>query len=160
MSARRLVRVLPAALVAGAIGWPVVLGAAAVERMTAAPHAWTTVVYAMASTVCHQRPDRSFHTAGVQWPVCGRCAGLYLAAPAGALFALFGRRRRFTGRDRTAIAWLAIAALPTAATLVLEWTGVSTVTSIARALAALPLGAALAFVLVRSAGPAPSIGVH
>jgi uncharacterized membrane protein len=155
----RLVRVLPAALVAGAIVWPVALGAAAAARMTGAPRAWTTVVYAMASTVCHQRPDRSFHTAGVQWPVCGRCAGLYLAAPMGAVFALFSRRRRRAVRDRASIAWLAIAALPTAATLALEWSGLSTVTSIARAAAALPLGAALAFVVVRSvSGRDASIG--
>jgi uncharacterized membrane protein len=158
---RRLVRVLPAALVAGAIVWPVALGAAAVARMTGNPAAWTTVVYAMASTVCHQRPDRSFHTAGVQWPVCGRCAGLYLAAPMGAGLAVLGLRRRRVARDRISLMWLAIAALPTAATLVLEWAGLSTVTSIARAAAALPLGAALAFVLVRSvSGPGRVNRIH
>jgi uncharacterized membrane protein len=148
---RRLVRVLPAALVAGAIVWPVALGAAAVARMSGEPRAWTTVVYAMASTVCHQRPDRSFHAAGVQWPVCGRCAGLYAAAPMGAVLALFAIRRRRIARNRHLIAGLAMAALPTAVTLVVEWSGLAAVTSIERAVAALPLGAALAFVLVRSA---------
>lgn len=159
---RRLVRALPAALVAGAIVWPVALGAAAAARMTGGPRAWTTVVYAMASTVCHQRPDRSFHTAGVQWPVCGRCAGLYLAAPVGAVLALLATRRRRMARNRPLIAWLAMAALPTAVTLIVEWSGLAAVTSLERAVAALPLGAALAFVLVRSttgaAGPAASIG--
>jgi hypothetical protein len=95
----------------------------------------------------------------VQWPVCGRCAGLYLAAPVGAALAVLGVRRPRAARDRVSIAWLVIAALPTAATLILEWSRLSTVTSVERAVAALPLGAALAFVLVRSAsGSAASIG--
>jgi hypothetical protein len=47
-------------------------------------------------------------------------------------------------------------------TLIVEWSGLAAVTSVERAVAALPLGAALAFVLVRSAtgatGSAASIG--
>ena len=41
-----------------------------------------------AGRVCHQRPERSFHVAGVQLPVCARCTGLYVSGAAGALAAL------------------------------------------------------------------------
>jgi hypothetical protein len=44
--------------------------------------------------------------------------------------------------------WLAIAALPTVVTLGLEWLDLAHVTNLDRALAALPLGAAIAFVIV------------
>jgi hypothetical protein len=44
--------------------------------------------------------------------------------------------------------WLAIAALPTALTLGLEWLDLAHVTNVDRALAALPLGAAIAFIVV------------
>jgi hypothetical protein len=65
-------------LVTAAIAGPMLLGAAVVARTVSAGPFWTTVVYSAAGLVCHQRPDRSFFTHGVQWPVCGRCAGLYL----------------------------------------------------------------------------------
>jgi hypothetical protein len=42
-----------------------------------------------------------------------------------------------------------LAALPTFATLAVEWLGVAPVSNAARALAALPAGAAIAFVVVR-----------
>jgi hypothetical protein len=29
---------------------------------------WTLGVDAMASAICHRLPERSFHTAGTQWP--------------------------------------------------------------------------------------------
>jgi hypothetical protein len=69
-------------------------------------------VYGLGSLVCHQKRERSFHACGRQWPVCGRCAGLYLGAAAGAVVA-FGRRARSGGavwRRR-----LLAAAAPTAA---------------------------------------------
>ena len=47
----------------------------------------SAVVYGVGGVVCHQRPDRSFHTGGLRWPVCARCAGLYVSAGAGALVA-------------------------------------------------------------------------
>ncbi|MCA1585463.1 MAG: DUF2085 domain-containing protein [Acidobacteria bacterium] len=43
-----------------------------------------TLTYVVGAVICHQRPERSFHTAGIKWPVCSRCTGLY----AGAAFAL------------------------------------------------------------------------
>ena len=145
----------------------------------------TTGVYMIGSLVCHQRPDRSFHTADIQWPICARCTGLYAGAPLGAaLAALWGRRRhgatpvrscpKQTLRDSPPIedkgspglrrTWpdrcrrrqagaglfrlvLGVAAMPTILTLVSEWPG------LIRAIAAVPLGAAVAWVvLVVSAG--------
>jgi len=139
-------------LVACAVAWPVLLTAATAARIhQTAP--WTsTLMYVVAGQVCHQRPARSFHTAGVQWPVCGRCSGLYLAAPVGAIAAyLVGRRRT----SRPSIAWLAVAAAPTAITYVIEKAGIAAVGNGLRFAAALPLGLALAWVLVRTASGTP-----
>ena len=52
---------------------------------------------------------------------------------------------------RHQVAWLALAAVPIAATLVVEWFGLTPVSNVARAVSALPLGAMIAFVLVRTA---------
>ncbi len=137
-------------LVAASIAWPVLLGGALWDRAAHGLSGWTGVVYVAASRICHQRPERSFHTAGVQWPVCGRCAGLYLGAPLGALAGVsLGRRRPSRG-----LGALALASVPTIATVLLEWTGVAHVTSGLRAVAAIPLGALIAYVIVRvAAGP-------
>jgi uncharacterized membrane protein len=135
-------------LVACAVAWPMLLTAATAARIHhRAP--WTSsFTYIVAGQVCHQRPARSFHTAGVQWPVCGRCSGLYLAAPAGAIAAfLVGRRRT----SRPSVAWLAVAAVPTATTFIIEKAGIAAVGNGMRFAAALPLGLALAWVLVRTA---------
>jgi len=51
--------------------------------------------------------------------------------------------------------WLALAAVPTAITLAVEWLNLAPVSNLARALAALPLGAMIAFVLVRTAAGEP-----
>jgi hypothetical protein len=45
---------------------------------------------------------------------------------------------------------VAIAAVPTATTLALEWAGLAAPSNVVRAVAALPLGAAIAFVMVRA----------
>lgn len=135
-------------LVAASILWPVLLTGGWWARAHEGP-AWLSVgTYLVAGRVCHQKPERSFHTSGVQWPVCGRCAGLYLAAPAGALAALAFWRRKAV----PSLTWLAAAAVPTAATVGAEYLGLTPVSSIARAVAALPLGLAVAFFLVSVAG--------
>ena len=132
--------------------WPLVLASGWWTRAGSTTRGgWDTVVYAAGAQVCHQRPDRSFHTADTPWPVCGRCSGLYLAAPVGVVL---GRSRRLRPRG-SARAWLAAAALPTAVTLGLEWWGLP-LTNVARALAALPLGAAVAAILVRTAAGDPA----
>ena len=151
-------------LVAASIAWPLVMAAGVWDRATTGGSVWTDVLYAAASRICHQRPERSFHTAGVKWPVCGRCSGLYLAAPLGALAAAsLGRRRRRLVTKRAG-GWriqnvnavlVALASLPTAVTIVAEWTGLLPVSTLARALAALSLGAAIAFVIVRVVAKPP-----
>jgi uncharacterized membrane protein len=133
-------------LVAAAIGGPLVMGAAVGARIAGSGPVWTTIVYAAAGRVCHQRPDRSFVTHGVQWPVCGRCAGLYLGAPLGALATLSGLRAR--GRASGA---LAIAALPTLVSWVAEHVFGLPQSNLVRAGLALPLGALVAYVIVRVA---------
>lgn len=135
------------ALALAAVAWPFVLGGAVVARAHDAAPAFVTGVYAATSRICHQRPERSFHSAGVKWPVCGRCSGLYLGGAAGALVWLVLRRRPAS----RLLGWLAVAAAPTALTIVLEWTGLAGVGNAARALAGLPLGAMIALVIVQTA---------
>jgi uncharacterized membrane protein len=136
------------ALALASLAWPLLLGAALGDRLSHPSHAWSAAVYVAAGQVCHQRPDRSFTTRGVQWPVCGRCAGLYLAAPFGAVVGLRWRRRSGAPMRRR---WLVLAAAPTVMTLLWEWMRLTDVSSIARGLAALPLGAAIAGAIVRIA---------
>jgi len=110
--------------------------------------AWASVVYFAASRVCHQKPERSFHTDDAQWPVCARCAGLYLAAPVGIAWFFLQRRRR-AGRRRPQPALVfAVAAIPTVFSVAWEWGGLGMPPNPARALSALPLGAAVAWVLL------------
>ncbi|HVR44871.1 MAG TPA: DUF2085 domain-containing protein [Thermoanaerobaculia bacterium] len=112
------------------------------------PSIAAATVYASASRICHQRPERSFHAGGVPLPVCGRCAGLYLSGALGALLAWAPlRRRRLSGADRLL---LAAAALPTAVTWTLEVVfGLAVFANETRAAAALPLGLAAGWVFVR-----------
>jgi uncharacterized membrane protein len=114
--------------------------------------AWSTAaafLYQGASLICHQRPERSFHLAGVQLPVCARCAGLYVSGAAAALAACSGRRR-LTLAPRATRAVFAVAAVPTALTLAIEFAGLVHPSNSVRALAALPLGAAAGWIFVRS----------
>jgi uncharacterized membrane protein len=135
-------------LVAASFAWPLFLAVGWWSAAHAGPPWLTGAVYLSAGRVCHQRPERSFSTHGVKWPVCGRCAGLYLAAPVGAMAALVGWRRR----RQPAFWWLVGAALPTAAILAIEWAGLSPVSSVARAWTAAPLGCAIGFCLIAVSG--------
>ena len=135
-------------LVACAVAWPVMLASATAARISGTAPFASTMIYLVAGQVCHQKPARSFHTTGVQWPVCGRCSGLYLAAPLGAIAALLASRRRTT---RPSVGWLALAAAPTAITFVAEKSGLAEVGNIVRFTSALPLGFSLAWVVVRTA---------
>lgn len=147
---------LTKALVAAAIVWPLAAGGAVWHRAShpdRGPGLPVTVVYLAGGRLCHQRPERSFATRDVQWPVCARCSGLYLAAPFGAL-AWFARRR-YVGRG---VRILALAAIPTALTLLWEWGGMGTPSNLIRFTTALPLGAAVMWVLLQVAGTRESIG--
>ena len=147
-------------LTAAAIAWPLVAGAAVWQRtLSVSVPAWTAVVYVAASRICHQRPERSFHTHDVKWPVCARCAGLYLAAPFAALAAF--RRRSMSASRLQPLRLVALAAIPTALTLFWEWGGLGTPSNLVRFATALPLGAAVAFVVIATVTerqPSKSIG--
>lgn len=140
-------------LVALTVVWPLLLASGWWMRSTEASHPWSEIVYGAAGHICHQRPERSFHTDGVTWPVCGRCSGLYLAAPIGGLLALVTSRRYYR---RDAAVLFGAAALPSALTFILEWSGATPMPSLVRALAALPLGAAIAFLIVSATDRARS----
>ena len=110
------------------------------------------LVYVLGSIVCHQLPARSFHTWGVQLPVCTRCVGLYASAPFGAALALVwgtgrSRRVRFPMADATWLrAVLVVAALPTLVTWAGEWAGLMEVPGWIRTAAAAPLGVAVSWI--------------
>ena len=142
-------------LVVASIAWPLVAGGAVWHRAShpdGGQSLWATAVYLAGSRICHQRPERSFATRDVQWPVCARCSGLYFAAPLGAL-ALFARRRH------PPYIWIvAFAAVPTALTLLWEWGGMGTPSNLVRFTTALPLGAAIMWVLLQVTSTRESIG--
>jgi uncharacterized membrane protein len=105
-------------------------------------------VYSGAGLICHQRDARSFHLAGVQLPVCGRCTSLYVSGAFGAVLAwMVSRRPRIPSNTRR---MLLVASIPTALSVVLEWSGLLDPTNVGRALCALPLGAIAAWIFVQS----------
>lgn len=145
-------RALAAALAVGALFWsaavlfaPLALTSHNVALATAA-----ALFFEAAGLVCHQWPERSFHLSGIQLPVCARCAGLYFSAAAGAVAAWLARPREAGARSLRLL--LAVAALPTALTVAVEVLGLAYPSNVVRALAALPLGAAGAWVLVATLG--------
>jgi hypothetical protein len=115
---------------------------------------WTVAsVYRLGAVVCHQRPERSYSTAGRIWPVCARCSGIYFGAALVALAGLLGGRRAGTGlldavNARSA---LAIGVAPSAATLIWEWTTGQAPGNTVRLLAGAPIGVAVMGVLVSAA---------
>jgi uncharacterized membrane protein len=135
-------RLLAIALTVAAVAWLGALAAAVAWR----PSPVSTIVYGLASTICHQRPERSFALDGQQLPVCGRCLGLYLSGALGALAAWPGPRRA----PRRSRELILSAAVPTALTIPIEWSGLSDLSNAIRAAAALPLGAAAGWTFVRA----------
>ncbi len=142
-------RGLAAALTVGALLWAATLLLApfALQRGREVSTA-SALIYQGASLICHQRPERSFHLAGVQLPVCARCLGLYLSGAAGALVAMSGRRRAEMPRAPRIL--FALAAIPTALTFAVELAGLAHPSNTLRAVSALPLGAAAGWIFVRS----------
>lgn len=101
----------------------------------------SAAVYLVGSLVCHQRPDRSFHVAGGQLPVCARCTGLYLGAAIGLVtWAALARRRSSRWTRGSAVTALTATGAPTAMTVVTAWVGVLDPPNVWRAALALPLG--------------------
>ena len=109
------------------------------------------MVYGIGSFVCHQIPERSFHLAGFQLPVCARCLGIYLGAFAGAGFVWV---RASTGQRLVSLAPVAArrlavaAAIPTLVTVALESAGMWYPSNVTRAIAGFPLGGMLALVVM------------
>ena len=140
-------RVAILALLAATVGWGslIVLTPHFGRADAGSARVAAAAAYLFGSTVCHQRPDRSFHIAGVRLPVCTRCTGLYLAAPFGLLLAA---RRRRSETHREAVRLLLMAsAVPTLVTVLLEVLRVWQPSGVVRALAAIPLGAAVAWIV-------------
>ena len=137
-------KLLAAALTAAAVTWGVAIVAAPFLLRHPTWGAPTAIVYAGASRFCHQRPERSFHLHGTQMPVCARCAGLYLSGLVGAIAGWMFRQPATRSR-----LLLLLAALPTAITWSLEFAGVMPFSNLARAVAALPLGAIAGCLFIR-----------
>jgi hypothetical protein len=160
------------AFLALSIAWAALLPLAPFAASQPAPaplwYGLAFAVYGAGSFICHQLPARSFHTWAAQWPVCARCTGIYFGAAAAAIVATvrlppsplrdFGESgepdttyatvRLKPDTTYRARALLAAAALPTAATLIYEWTTGDMPSNVIRALAGAPLGAAVALVVV------------
>jgi uncharacterized membrane protein len=125
--------------------------------IVAAPVLWIPVagvMYAAGSFICHQLPERSFHLQGAQLPVCARCLGLYGGGAFGSVIGASAVVRYRIGRGQPLLAralrwrWTVAAAMPTLATVVLEWGLGWPISNTVRAVTALPLGVAVAFVVV------------
>lgn len=127
------------------------------------PGRLATIAYVSGAIVCHQKSERSFVSAGLPWPVCARCSGVYLAAGAtNLLLALPIRWRKRLARPARD-AWRAAfggALLVVALTWLVERAGVLTMSNSARALSGVPLGVVIAAVLSIAGGTAstPPVG--
>jgi uncharacterized membrane protein len=137
---------LGAAITGGAVLWVALLVASPLAASSGRLPGVTFAVYRAGSIVCHQRPERSFHLAGVQLPVCARCLGLYLSGAVGLLAAWVGARRAWPAPTVRLV--LGVAALPMVVTVALEWVGLIHTTNLRRMLTGVPLGLAAGFVIV------------
>jgi uncharacterized membrane protein len=95
--------------------------------------------------ICHQRPERSFFLDGRQVAVCARCTGLYAGAAFAVPLALVAASSITSNRARTIAL---VASLPTAITWTLEFAGLAHFSNASRFAAALPLGAAAAWLVL------------
>ena len=141
-------------LLVGAAVWAGAISGAPVLARTAGPAAPALVasvtIFGVGGLVCHQRADRSFHSASLRWPVCARCAGLYLSTGFGSLLVLVSRHwwRHLASRPGARItALLLTAAAPTVASWTLEQLDLIAAGNMLRAVLSAPLGFAVAGVL-------------
>ena len=109
-------------------------------------------MYGLGSFICHQLPERSFHLAGFQLPVCARCVGIYLGVSGGAACAwMWHGSRAFPPMTSRDMRWVvAVAAAPTLLTVALETVGVWFPSNNARALAGVPLGGLVGLVVMNA----------
>jgi uncharacterized membrane protein len=101
-------------------------------------------VYSIGHLICHQLPARSFHLWGTSLPVCARCTGIYAGAAAASVVFGIARSRLRSAKENARLVLL-IALVPTAATLVFEWTTGVTPANWIRAAAGIPMGVAVAW---------------
>jgi uncharacterized membrane protein len=134
-----------AALTTIALAWTLVVVTAPIWASHGRLPWLTLAAYQFGSLICHQRPERSFHLAGVSMPVCARCFGLYLAGAAGLALAWSVRRRWPRAVVRAA---LALGAAPIALTVALEWLGALETSNVVRMITGLPLGFVAGFAIV------------
>jgi uncharacterized membrane protein len=127
---------------------PVIAGRPA-SQASSVGYAFALVMYAAGSLICHQRPERSFHVLGVQMPVCARCAGIYAGAAVTAIIVWLRRFRMNQVPVRPPSRTLLVSALPTAGTLLYEWTTGHTPANWVRLASGAPMGAAVAWLLLR-----------
>ena len=148
-------------LCVGAIGWAVLIPSAALAagRASGAPVVGllAALPYAVGAVICHQQAARSFAIWSQQLPVCARCTGMYAGAAMIAMLATFRTadhlRRGFGAQEALRhiganVTTIVVAALPTLATLAYEWSTNTTPSNVVRAIAGLPLGAAVAWVIL------------
>ena len=153
------------AFVASSIVWAALLPLAPFAASQPAPargwYSFALMMYAAGSFICHQMPARSLHSWAAQWPVCARCTGIYFGAATMAMVRSVRVRLKpdttydtriptYDARVPTydARVLLALAALPTAATLIYEFVTRDTPSNAIRALAGATLGAAVSFVVL------------
>jgi len=140
----------------GAVLWAAAVLAAPQVEGRAAPHgplfAASRLVYAAGAVVCHQRPERSFVAAGMHFPVCARCTGIYMTAGvvAVALVGVQSIARRGVRYDLLPYRWrivlAVLAALPTVVTVVFEWSTGDVPTNAVRFFAGAPIGALVSWI--------------
>lgn len=110
-------------------------------------------MYAVGAVICHQIPERSFHLAGSQLPVCARCLGIYAGAAAAAAIHVLGvfvgdSARWRTLSPRVARRVFLATALPTVVTVALEWAGLWRGTNLVRATVGVVVGIGGALVVM------------
>jgi uncharacterized membrane protein len=111
------------------------------------------VTYGLGSFICHQLPERSFHLAGYQLPVCARCLGIYMGVSGGVAYVWMHPNGGLTALSRLAqeFRWLAaLAAAPTLLTVALETAGAWSPSNNTRALAGLSLGILVGLVVMNA----------
>ena len=142
-------------LLAGAVVWAAVIPLAALAATRSgggvAAYGFALAVYSIGHVICHQLPVRSFHLWGAALPVCARCTGIYAGAAIVACAALMARDRSGAPGAMppaaTARRVLLAALVPTALTLIYEWTTGTMPANWIRALAGFPIGAAAAWLI-------------
>jgi uncharacterized membrane protein len=103
-------------------------------------------VYRVFAALCHQRAERSFWLAGQPLAVCARCLGVYAGFAACLLLYPLARPLRRTAAP--APRWLALALLPAALDLLLDFAGLWQNTHWSRALTGAVAGAVAVFYVV------------